>query len=366
MSSNSAIRTAVRQALCVGALTTAAGYAPLASAQGSDDVTLEEITVTATKREQGIYDVPLAMTAFDGANIERQGVADLVDGKRALPPRHGFDLGARARQIRNDLLALQVADEAAMLAIQLDDRAVFLDRWRKLVLHTLDDPAVADHPSRRVFRELVETTWTGQASVESASFRLTRAFRMETFELVYGRFLAPLTEADERFSIYRFGQWEDSLWRMVTQQPEDLLGPDHPTWKHVLLAAVDSTMEYFESEIGPDPELWTWGHRNTVRIGHPISMAVPQLSGWLDMPPRQLPGDSNMPRVQSSRFGASERFAVSPGREEEGYFHMPGGQSGHPMSPHYRAGHEAWAEGKPTPFLPGKTETTLTLVPAGG
>ncbi len=275
----------------------------------------------------------------------------------------GFDLGARAKQIRDDLLALEIADEAAMLAVQLDDRAVFLERWRRLALDTLTDGAVADHPSRRVFRDLVESTWTGQASVDSQGFRLARTFRLETFELVYGRFLAPLTEADERFSIYRLVQWEDSLWRMVTEQPDHLLGSDHATWNDVLLAAVDNTMAYFETEVGPDPELWTWGERNTVRIQHPMSLAVPQLSGWLDLPPSQLAGDSNMPRVQSSGFGASERFAVSPGREDEGYFHMPGGQSGHPMSPYYRAGHEAWVNGDPTPFLPGETVTTLTLVP---
>jgi hypothetical protein len=29
------------------------------------------------------------------------------------------------------------------------------------------------------------------------------------------------------------------------------------------------------------------------------------------------------------------------------------------------AGNEAWEEGKPTPFLPGKTEHTLKLTPAG-
>ncbi len=103
----------------------------------------------------------------------------------------GFDLGARAHQIRDDLLALPVADEEAMLAVQLDDRALFLDRWRTLALDTLTDEAVADHPQRRVFRDLVETTWTGQASVDSQGFRLARAFRMETFELVYGRLLAP-------------------------------------------------------------------------------------------------------------------------------------------------------------------------------
>ena len=72
-----------------------------------------------------------------------------------------------------------------------------------------------------------------------------------------------------------------------------------------------------------------------------------------------------MPRVQQSSFGASERFAVSPGREDEGYFHMPTGQSGHPLSPFYRNGHDAWVHGAATPFLPGETIHAIRFVPAG-
>ena len=107
----------------------------------------------------------------------------------------------------------------------------------------------------------------------------------------------------------------------------------------------------------------TWGERNTVTIDHPLTRALPQLANWLNVEARPLPGDSNMPRVQAPRFGASQRFAVSPGREDEGYLHMPGGQSGHPLSPFYRAGHEAWAEGEPTSFLPGPPAHHLTLAP---
>jgi penicillin amidase len=43
---------------------------------------------------------------------------------------------------------------------------------------------------------------------------------------------------------------------------------------------------------------------------------------------------------------------------------MPAGQSGHPLSPFYRAGHRAWAEGRPAPLLPGPAEHELRLVPA--
>ena len=108
----------------------------------------------------------------------------------------------------------------------------------------------------------------------------------------------------------------------------------------------------------------TWGARNTARIQHPFSRTLPAwLTGWLNLPADQLPGDSDMPRVINPSFGASERFVVSPGREAEGIFHMPGGQSGHPLSPFFRAGHGAWVRGEATPFLPGPTEHSMTLVP---
>jgi penicillin amidase len=91
--------------------------------------------------------------------------------------------------------------------------------------------------------------------------------------------------------------------------------------------------------------------------------SLPLLGAYLNMPQTELPGDSHMPRVQAVSFGASERLAVSPGREEHGYFHMPGGQSGHPLSPFFRAGHDSWVHGRPLPFLPGTAEHRLTLTP---
>jgi penicillin G amidase len=81
------------------------------------------------------------------------------------------------------------------------------------------------------------------------------------------------------------------------------------------------------------------------------------------MPREPLPGDSHMPRFQSPSAGASERFAVSPGREELGYFHMPCGQSGHPLSPHYADGHAGVGEGREDALPAGEAVHVLTLVP---
>jgi penicillin amidase len=125
---------------------------------------------------------------------------------------------------------------------------------------------------------------------------------------------------------------------------------------------VDRSIEEVTRDGTPLAEA-TWGKRNTAAIAHPFTTAMPFLARWLAAPPDQLPGDSNMPRVAGPKFGQSERLTVSPGREEEGLFDMPGGQSGHPLSPFFLKGHEDWVKGAPTPLLPGAAKYTLVLSP---
>jgi iron complex outermembrane receptor protein len=45
----------------------------------------EEITVTAKKREQSIYEAPVAISAFTGPTIEKKGILDLVDIGKFVP-----------------------------------------------------------------------------------------------------------------------------------------------------------------------------------------------------------------------------------------------------------------------------------------
>jgi penicillin G amidase len=273
----------------------------------------------------------------------------------------GLDLGARARQIRDRLLALERASEADLLAVQLDDRALFLSRWRELLLRTLTDEAVARDSRRGEMRRFVEA-WGGRASVESVGFRLVRTFRFMVARDVLGALTAPCQRADSRFDAMQLRRWEAPLWALVTERPPHLLDPKHETWEEQLLAAADETLEEI-TRGGASLAEQTWGRHNMVALRHPLSRAVPFLGRWIDLPPEALPGDSHMPRVQSPRAGASERLVVGPGREAEGIFHMPGGQSGHPLSPHYRDGQAAWSKGEATPFLPGPAVQVLTLEP---
>ncbi|HUQ08932.1 MAG TPA: penicillin acylase family protein, partial [Steroidobacteraceae bacterium] len=133
-------------------------------------------------------------------------------------------------------------------------------------------------------------------------------------------------------------------------------------WREFLLARVDDTIAELLKSCERLAEC-RYGDLEPVRVRHPLSRAIPMLSGLLDMPTVQLPGDHHMPRVQDGAFGSSERFAVSPGRERDGYLMLPGGPSGHPLSPFYRSGFDDWVNGTPTPFLPGAAIHRLELKP---
>ena len=270
-----------------------------------------------------------------------------------------YDLAARVRQIRDDLLSLTApATPADMLRIQLDDRALFLQRWHDLLLQLLDADALAQHPGRAEFRTRaadMERPREHRFCRVSAGAWVPRPHGALRMEHAHWR-----VEDSERDRLTIPDQFEHALWLLVTQQPMHLLDARYASWRDFLLDQLDQTIGNLQRACGTLSQC-TWGLRNTIAIRHPLSAALPLIGGLLDMPTVQLPGDNNMPRVQDGDEGASERFAVSPGHENEGYFHMPGGQSGHPLSPYYRAGFLAWAHGEPLPFLPGPAEHTLTL-----
>jgi penicillin amidase len=272
-----------------------------------------------------------------------------------------YEIGSRASIIRDRLQARQRFSAADLLAIQLDASARFIERWHDLLLQTLTPAAVAGHAERGQLRELVRTTWTGQASAESPAYRFTRMFREEVSRRVITFVLAECYEADARFSHLTMRRREGPIWKLVSEQPMHLLDPAYASWDDLLMAAVDDVLE----EVAPDGELADriWAEYNITAYRHPLSPSLPFIGRLLDMPRLPLPGDLYTPRLQWGANAASERMIVSPGHEDEGIFQMPTGQSGHPMSPFYANSHPAWVAGEASPFLPGPTEHTLRLHP---
>ncbi len=273
----------------------------------------------------------------------------------------GYALGARAQQIRDSLLAKKQFSEQDLLDIALDDRALFLQRWQTFLLEkVLTENAIDINPTWQEVRSIVNQD-NLCACVDSVAYRLINNFRLNVRHDVFSLLNENLTQVDNNFSLRTIRhQIEIPLWQMINEQPENFLWLEQSSWQDVFEQALTTTIaDMTQNQVLAKA---TWGQQNTSAIGHPISKAIPFIGRWLDMPATPLPGDSYMPRVQGRSFGASERMIVSPGQEESGILHMPTSQAGHPWSPYYGMGHKDWEQGNASPFLPGKTKYTLTLL----
>lgn len=262
--------------------------------------------------------------------------------------------------------------ERDLLNMQLDTRSIVHDFYRDLILKLTAEYADADADGAdtdsdeaaafRQIRKLAEE-WNGAADADQVGYRLLRFYRQALRDAV----LAPLLEPVRRMHPAFYYMWlmeEEPVRRILEAQPMHLLPQPYESWEAMLRDRLLYAFGLMTDERrGLDPTS-PWGEANRIVIRHPLSEAAPALSAVLDMPRDPMSGDRQTVRVTTQAFSASLRMVVSPGREEQGLFHMPCGQSGHPLSQHYRSSHAAWVHGRATPFLAGHPESRLRLVPS--
>ncbi len=292
-------------------------------------------------------------------------------GAEPGPPRHGvpllsgaigdggYDLGARAQQIRDRLSATPKFEEKSLGSIHFDDEALFLRPWADRIA------AVATGPTARSEVTQLLKDWNGRADANQAGYRLVREVRTHVLDALWAAWRAPLIQAahcpDRQYDWHV--RFEYAAEDALDKKPAHLLPRGFATWDAFLLAQVDATVADMTRAGARPLAQATWGEANRSHIGHVLSRAVPVLARFLDMPSVPQSGDRNMPHVASPAFGQSERLVVAPGHEERATLSMPGGQSGHPMSPYYGAGHADWVAGHATPLLAGAAQHVLTLTP---
>ncbi|MCC4833702.1 penicillin acylase family protein [Shewanella sp. 10N.7] len=271
----------------------------------------------------------------------------------------GYALGARAAQIRDRLLAKNNFTEDDFYQLQLDNEARFLAPWQQYLLSVLSEQPV-------LFAEDIKhiSSWGECACADSVGYTLVRKFRTALIDQTF----APIeTELKQRSSglsaIKRY--LETPMWQILNQQPATWLPKNHTNWQSFAVSAYQDSTAALLKKHSPKKKLTDlrWGKVNQLTIQHPFSKQLPQLSRWLDMPTIEGFGDSFMPAVQGKSFGASQRFIVQPGAEQDAIMSIPGGQSGHPLSPYYRNGYEQYAKQKHTPLLPTEIEHKLVINP---
>ncbi|HCU25435.1 MAG TPA: penicillin acylase family protein [Deltaproteobacteria bacterium] len=283
------------------------------------------------------------------------------------PIGYDFAVGYRAYRIHERLQAIERTTEPQMFSLQLDTTSHFFDFYRDLALRLLTEKTVHENPLLLQAKQAIEA-WDGRADTESRGFGLLVRFRQILDKDVFDPFLTSCREADAAFS-YVWHNRETPLRAMLSAEiPETNPDPEHyPNWDAFLLGKLTQAVNEIKEEYrGKAIEQLSWGDMNRAHIVEPLFGEIPLFGRLFKMPEDPLSGCLFCVRVSASSYGASERMVVSPGHDESGILHMPAGQSGHPLSPHYRDQHPYWVQGKPLPFLPGKAIHTLILKPAVG
>ena len=298
-----------------------------------------------------------------GGQLATANSRQLAGAGAALIGDGGFDLGARTHQVREGLTALGAKTGVNQVyAIALDDRALVLAPWRERAIAALDAKAGADHPRRAEALALLQSSWTGRASVDSVGYRITRGYMYALYDILFENADQQLAAIDPKANMAAVSaRWPVVLARLLDARPAGWLPPQYADWHALQLMALDRVIGDLSRDDKPLPDA-TWGNRNTAAIAHPMASAVPLVGYFLKAPADLLAGDQHMPRVAGPTFGQSERMTVSPGREQEGIYNMPGGQSGHPLSSYFLGGHEDWVAGRATALLPGPAQHTLTFI----
>ncbi|TMP72422.1 penicillin acylase family protein [Pseudoalteromonas sp. S1609] len=269
----------------------------------------------------------------------------------------GYALGARATQIRDRLFEKQQFNEGDFYQLQLDNQARFLTPWHSLLLEQLKQ-----QPEHNADYINALDNWQQCACSTSVGYTLVKTYRDELINILFSSIEASLNQQDGTLS-YVKRDLEPAVWQLIKAQPASWVNPQFTNWEQQLQAAFEQTLAQLTAKFGNNIQNWQWGKVNELAIEHPFAKQIPLLSKLLNMPTAPGFGDSYMPAVQKTSFGASQRFIAQPGYLESAILTVPGGQSGHPLSEFYRAGFDEYVEGKHTPLLPQTFMHQIEIVP---
>ncbi len=99
-----------------------AGFAASVAGEAMAQATLEEIVVTARKREESVQDIPVVVTAFTADELARRGVSELEDIAAATPGLsfEDFSSSFSAAPVMRGLTQVNVSSEVQNVATFVD------------------------------------------------------------------------------------------------------------------------------------------------------------------------------------------------------------------------------------------------------
>ncbi|MEW5686968.1 MAG: penicillin acylase family protein [Pseudomonadota bacterium] len=146
----------------------------------------------------------------------------------------------------------------------------------------------------------------------------------------------------------------------------------------ILLSSLADAVGELKGRLGPDVATWRWGRlHHATFVPAAAAMADAELAAQMTVGPLEVAGSPSTPRAAGWRTtdfvqtaGASVRLVIDVGAWDNSMAINTPGQSGDPMSPHYRDLFPLWAAGSYVPLrytraaVEADAEVVMKLTPA--
>jgi penicillin amidase len=280
----------------------------------------------------------------------------------------GYTSAFRAARIRDALASRRdwtAADVAALQNDTVDEvllgpTAAALERALAAARPAGDEAGAPD--TLAVIRRILGG-WTRRADSTSVAHAFLRRTRTELHRALTDPLVAPVRAAHPSIS-YDWPLVDEVVRRLLEERPSHLLDPAFESYDAAVLAAARRALAWLEArDEARAAEATPWGAINRARYHHPFGAIVKPLGRWLNMPDVALAGGGGVVRVAGPRAGASLRMVVDLGEPAAASFALPGGQSGHFLSPHYSDSFDEWVAGRTQPLEPGPAVGRIRLEP---
>lgn len=137
------------------------------------------------------------------------------------------------------------------------------------------------------------------------------------------------------------------------------------TRSDILTQSFKETIKNLEANLGSDVQLWTWNKAHSLEFQHPIGQ-VKLLKGFFNVGPYEVPGANEMinnlmyfysdEKINQVKAGPSTRRIIDFSDIENSVSILPTGNSGNPMSKHYKDQAEMYVKGHFRKMLLNKKE----------
>ena len=269
-----------------------------------------------------------------------------VDGDFAAP--------YRVNQIRGLLDSRGKWKTEEMLAVQTDVYSAFDRFLAQQVVAAFDAQSADRQTPNPQMREAVELLrqWNGQMEQGRPAPMLASLVYEQIRKRMVERVATGLGDAYQTFIA------PSAAERLLTERPPDWF----PDYNALLLRCLIGALDAGQKIQGSKVSRWDYGQYVSLRIANPVEGRLPVIGRYFNIGPATMSGAPTTVKQYTRRLGPSLRMVVDLGDLEHSFANLATGESGQPLSSHYKDQWDAYYAGRSFPMQYGKVDAKNVLV----